>query len=247
VNACAVIPVYNHAATVGIVVQGLRASGLHCLLVDDGSDAACAQALRELRATEPHAISLLVLASNGGKGAAVTAGMRAAHAAGFTHVLQIDADAQHDVGDVAQFLALARANPGCIICGCPVFDASVPKAREYGRRLTTFWVRVNTLSFDVRDAMCGFRIYPLGACIALLDAVRVGQRMDFDIDILVRLHWRGLRVINQPTRVRYPPGGISHFDMLRDNLRISGVHTRLFFGMLWRLPGLLARRGARSR
>jgi hypothetical protein len=39
---------------------------------------------------------------------------------------------------------------------------------------------------------------------ALLAQESVGSRMDFDTEIVVRLHWRGVRVINLPTPVRYP-------------------------------------------
>ena len=66
--------------------------------------------------------------------------------------------------------------------------------------------------------------------------------MDFDTDVLVRLSWAGVRVRNLPTRVTYPADGVSHFDLWRDNVRISLMHARLFFGMLPRLPRLLARR-----
>ena len=41
-----------------------------------------------------------------------------------------------------------------------------------------------------------------------------------------------------PRRVRYPSDGVSHFDVWRDNVRITRMHTRLFFGMLRRLPRL---------
>jgi hypothetical protein len=58
----------------------------------------------------------------------------------------------------------------------------------------------------------------------------------------VRLHWRGVAIRNLPTRVRYPSDGVSHFDVLRDNIRISRMHARLFSGMLLRLPRLLARK-----
>ena len=66
--------------------------------------------------------------------------------------------------------------------------------------------------------------------------------MDFDTEIMVRLSWKGVRIISVPTRVTYPRDGISHFRMLEDNVYISRMHTRLFFGMLWRLPALLSRR-----
>ena len=55
------------------------------------------------------------------------------------------------------------------------------------------------------------------------------------------MFWRGVAVINLPTRVTYPSDGVSHFDVWRDNVRISRMHARLFFGMLRRLPRWLLR------
>lgn len=241
-NPCAVIPVYNHGATVGAIVDAVTTQGLQCVLVDDGSEAGCAAVLQDLAAAYPRRVHLLRLSPNSGKGAAMIAGMRRALALGFSHALQIDADGQHDTADLPVFLALAAAHPDRLICGCPIFDTDVPLARLMGRYLTHIWVWINTLSFDVRDAMCGFRVYPLGPTMAVIESCNIGQRMDFDIDILVRLYWSGLRIVNQPTRVRYPADGVSHFDFWRDNLLISRTHANLFFGMLGRLPRLLRRK-----
>ncbi|NOR68399.1 MAG: glycosyltransferase family 2 protein, partial [Methylomarinum sp.] len=83
--------------------------------------------------------------------------------------------------------------------------------------------------------------YPLTAIDELLKSANIGQRMDFDIDIVVRLYWQGLDVINIPTEVQYPLDGVSHFKMLQDNLMISKKHAQLFFGMLLRFPRLLVR------
>ena len=238
----AVIPVYNHALPVAGVARALRAHGLPVLLVDDGSEPGCAAALDAL-ATED-GIALLRLPQNQGKGGAVMAGLRQAQALDWTHALQIDADGQHDTTDVPAFVAQAQAHPTHFICGCPVYDASVPKGRLYGRYATHVWVWINTLSVAVRDSMCGFRIYPLAPTVALLEGARIGRRMDFDVEIAVRLVWAGVPVINQPTRVRYPEDGVSHFRVWRDNALISAMHTRLFFGMLRRAPLLLWRRWA---
>lgn len=238
----AVVPVYNHGEAVGAVVQSLRAHGLPVLLVDDGSEPSCAAVLDQLAAAEPAQIRVERLAVNQGKGGAMMAGLRLALALGYSHALQIDADGQHDAADVPRFLALAQAHPRHFICGCPIYDESVPKARLYGRYATHIWVWINTLSLELRDSMCGFRIYPLAPTVAVIDSVQIGRRMDFDVEIAVRLIWRGVRVINQPTRVSYPSDGISHFRALHDNVLISWMHTRLFFGMLPRLPLLLWRR-----
>ncbi|KMN49128.1 glycosyl transferase [Chromobacterium violaceum] len=241
---CAVVPVYNHGDAVGSVVAALRAQGLPCVLVDDGSDDYCAGVLDAL-ATGDGQVHLVRLAVNSGKGGAMIAGLRAAQKLGFSHALQIDADGQHDSADIPRFLERARHQPDALICGCPLYDADAPKSRRYGRYATHVWVWINTLSLDIADAMCGFRVYPLATTVPLFDQVKLGLRMDFDVEVLVRLSWRGMRIVNQPTRVSYPLDGVSHFQLWRDNLRISRMHAKLFFGMLPRLPLLLARKALR--
>jgi glycosyltransferase involved in cell wall biosynthesis len=239
-----VIPVYDHEHAIGAVVQGVLASGLPCLLVDDGSHPACAQVLQALAHAQPDQLSLLRLDVNQGKGGAMLAGFAEAARRGYSHVLQIDADGQHDPADIPRFEALARQHPTAVICGIPAYDDSVPKARLYGRYATHIWVWINTLSLQIRDSMCGFRLYPLAPVTRLVGEETIGRRMDFDSEILVRLFWRDVPVISLPTRVTYPSDGVSHFDVWRDNVRISRMHTRLFFGMLRRAPRLLWRRAA---
>lgn len=239
-RACAVIPVYNHGATVAAVVARLLALGLPCILVDDGSTPGCAAVLDGL-AQLPD-VHLVRRQTNGGKGAAVQDGLRKALALEYTHALQVDADGQHALEDIPAFLAAAQAQPQAVICGAPCYGDDMPRSRYYGRWLTHIWVWINTLSFDIRDAMCGFRVYPLASAIAVLDSTDTGKRMDFDIGVLVHLHWRGVPMRWIRTRVVYPENGVSHFQGLRDNYLISKMHTRLFFGMLWRAPALLYRR-----
>ncbi|WP_179402103.1 glycosyltransferase family 2 protein [Burkholderia guangdongensis] len=247
VGICVVIPIYNHRDAIGGTLARLVVHGLPIIVVDDGSDAQTQQTLAELAERHRAYVTLLRLPVNGGKGAAVMAGLRAARASGYTHAIQIDADGQHDAADVPKFVEAARATPDAVILGRPRFDESVPKARLYGRYLTHVWVWIETLSLDIPDAMCGFRLYPLDAVCRLIDSVSMPTRMDFDSEILVRLHWRGLAFRTIPTRVVYPADGVSHFDVLWDNVRISASHTRLVAGMLVRAPLLLARRLMPSR
>ncbi|AOY01459.1 glycosyltransferase family 2 protein [Jeongeupia sp. USM3] len=241
-SCIAVIPVYNHGGAIGAVVDALLAHGLPVLLVDDGSEAGCAAVLDALASRER--VTLLRHAANQGKGAACASGFRQAAALGYSHALQIDADGQHDTGDVPRFLAAMAARPDAVIAGCPVYDDSVPKGRLYGRYATHVWVWINTLSLRITDSMCGYRIYPLAPTLPVLDRMPQARRMDFDPEVLVRLDWAGVPVVNLPTRVRYPADGVSHFDYWQDNVRISRMHARLFFGMLRRSPRLLARLAA---
>ena len=236
-----IVPFFNHEHAIRHTVAALKVHGYECWLVDDGSDARCAPVLDEIAANEASWLTLIRCPVNQGKGIAVLTGFRAAHAAGATHALQIDADGQHDFAAIPQIADLARAHPAAIITGVPVFDASAPAARRIGRKFTTLWVRINTLSTAIEDAMCGFRVYPLDAIVKLAARASFGSRMEFDPEILVRAVWAGIPLVSMPTQVTYPIDGVSHFKMWGDNVRISWMHTRLFFGMLWRLPALLSR------
>lgn len=239
-KACAVIPVYNHEHALPIVVAALRDAGLPCVLVDDASSPACAAVIDQL--AEQADTFLVRLPVNQGKGGAVMAGLREAQRLGFSHALQVDADGQHDLSDVSGFLAESRVHPQALICGYPVYDDSVPKSRLYARYLTHVWVWINSLSLAIRDSMCGFRVYPLPATLALIDSCQLGKRMDFDTEILVRLAWRNQPMRWLPTQVHYPLDGLSHFRLWLDNALISKMHAKLFFGMLLRAPAILWRR-----
>lgn len=236
---CILVPVYNHPNSLPWLIEELQRTGLHTLLVNDGSDQLCTTCLRKID-TEHDWVTLLERSENGGKGAAVKTGLLKAAHLGYSHALQLDADGQHDLGDIARFLEVSKQHPTAVITGTPVYNG-VPALRLYARYLTHVWVWINTLSLDIKDSMCGFRIYPLQTTNRIIREMHTGNRMDFDPEILVRLHWAGVRVISIPTSVTYPLDGISHFRGFRDNLLISWAHTRLFFGMLMRLPLLLRR------
>ncbi len=236
-----VIPVYNHPHYLADLVQYLEQFQFPIILVNDGSHAECTAILRKLD-QQFDQVSLIEHVENKGKGQAVITGLRYAAHIGMTHALQLDADGQHHWDDVAKFFQLSQQQPEAVVIGQPIFDASVPKKRLYGRYITHFWVWVNSLSFDIKDSMCGFRIYPLDTTIAVLNKAKFQPRMGFDSEILVRLKWEDVPFINIPTPVIYPEHGISHFDAWRDNIGISKAHATLFIEMLKRLPQLLLRK-----
>jgi len=241
-KTCIVIPVYNHEEAIGQVIEAIRPFKLPCFLINDGSSPVCSAALAAIAEREQSWLTLFERAANGGKGAAVISGLQLAIQNGFSHAIQIDADGQHHLPDIALFLDASTANPEHLILGAPRYDDSISKKRLYGRQFTNLWIWINTLSFAIADGMCGFRCYPLAAVDKILRSTTLGQRMDFDIEIVVRLHWQGVGIINIETPVQYPLDGVSHFRMLQDNVLISKKHAQLFLGMLWRLPMLLARR-----
>jgi predicted LPLAT superfamily acyltransferase len=244
-HPCLIVPVYDPGPALARTVAALADSGLPTYLVDDGSDLATRRELQRLASDQPR-IQLLTLCPNQGKGAAVMTALRRAGQDGYSHALQVDADGQHDLGAVTTFLALGQAQPGAVIAGVPSYDRSVPMARKYWRYLSHACVWLNTLSLDIRDSLCGFRLYPLGPTLELMAREAIPRRMSFDTEIIVRLHWAGVPVVNAPVAVTYPRDGVSHFRPLRDSFLLMAMHTRLFLGMLRRAPGLWRARRRRK-
>ena len=221
---CVVIPTYDNAATIGSVVDQVRPYLSDIIVVDDGSGPELKAALKQL-----DDVDIVHRAANGGKGAAVKSGLRRAHELGFTHALQVDADGQHNLQDIPKMLEASREQPRALILGRPVFDESAPKARLWGRKISVFWVRLETIFCEatIEDPLCGFRVYPVDKALA---ANARGDRMDFDPEIAVRMVWLNVPVRNIATSVRYvseEEGGVSHFRAFRDNVLISLLHARL--------------------
>jgi glycosyltransferase involved in cell wall biosynthesis len=231
---CAVIPTYDNPMTIGRVVAEVRRHLQDVVVVDDGSSGA---GRTGVDAVERAGTARVVRrARNGGKGAAVKTGFRTAHELGFTHALQIDADGQHDTADIPKFLARAAERPQAAVLGHPVYDETMPRGRRAAHGLTNFMVLLQTGGRVIVDPQCGFRVYPVAPA---LEVAARGDRMDFDIEIAVRLVWAGIPIVNVPTGVRYLPrsaGGTSHFRPVRDNVAITLLHTRLLFASLrWHL------------
>ncbi len=244
IRPCVIIPIYNNRDTIRAVVDSIEAARLPCLIVDDGSDAATRDELSRLD-HDFDWIEVIHRERNGGKGAAMRDGFSTAARLGFTHAIQMDADGQHDAGDIPRFLEAAQQNPDALILSAPLFDADAPKARVYGRLVTTFCVWIETLSTEIKDTLCGYRCYPLEPVMACYRHARIGNGMVFDTEIAVHLYWQGTPTCTIETRVHYADGGMSHFDYLTDNLKISWMHTKLIAGMLLRIPRLIRRRRTR--
>lgn len=239
-RVCIVIPHYDHVEQFAEMLEKLVVEKLPLIVVDDASPEATYRELETLLERVAPGTVLLRHDENQGKGGAVMTGLKAARDAGYSHALQIDADGQHDSADIPRFVATATRHPDALVCGQPVFDESISGLRYYGRYLTLFLSWLESMDTVIRDALCGFRVYPLGLVVPVIEQSRLGKRMAFDPEILVRCVWAGIELRYLPVEVRYPEGGRSHFHYFRDNVEISWMHTRLIIGMLLRLPRWLA-------
>ena len=233
------IPAYNHKQALELFLPKVMDCGLHCIIVNDGSTDGTIDFLNSMKSKHVD-LEVIHRDLNEGKGRAVCDGFAYAAKKGFTHVIQIDADGQHDLSVIPKFIE--GIDNKTLVLGYPVFDQSVPWVRKWGRKISTLLVWIETLSFAIKDPLCGYRVYPVKECLALSKKHELGQRMDFDLDILVKLWWEGVRVKNIPVKVVYPETGVSHFHYIKDNLRIALVHISLLAFLPVRLIDKLQKR-----
>ena len=241
------IPSYNPGAKVFETVRAARRQWAPVWVVVDVSTDGTAEALAALAAEDP-ALTVLLRARNGGKGAALLEGFTEALRRGYTHALTLDSDGQHPAERIPAFMQASLERPEAMILGRPVFDASAPAVRVKGRRISNWWANLETLGAGIEDSLCGFRVYPLAPLVRLmLEHRHAMRRFDFDVEAAVRLSWSGVPALNLAAPVRYfsaEQGGVSHFRYVRDNVLLTSMHIRLFFGFLARLPWLATHRAA---
>lgn len=248
------IPVFDNPSTIAEVARDcLRETPFPVLIVDDGSkqpvttilDHHCSPGSRGPRdAGEPllrsarasGRLRVLRLEANRGKGAAIQAAVRVAVAEGFTHLITLDGDGQHLASEIPKLLEVARENPWDLVIGSRGLDGPhVPEASRFGRKFSNFWVSYQTRSV-VSDSQSGFRLYPLFHLQTMRFFTR---RYDFEIEVLIRLLWKGVQVREVPIECIYPEASrrVSHFHKLWDNIRISCLNTLLVTVSLLRSEG----------
>ncbi len=238
------IPVYNHGATVLEVVRRTCVVHPEVLVVDDGSTDLGPDFERELAAA---GVALVRHPRNRGKGAALRTALTWAREHGFDYLATIDADGQHDPGDLPRLLAVAAAAAPepVLVVGCRDFSGpGIPEKSRRGREIANFWLRVEC-GADCADCQSGFRLYPVAALAPLKF---LGHGYNFEAEVLTRAVWAGIVLRNVPVRVHYPPPGerVSHFRLGRDNLALGLMHFHLVGLRLLPLPRRGSWRAVRS-
>ena len=215
-HICAVIPSYNNGGTVVEVVRGVLRQGLPVVVVDDGSTDGTADALKDLP------VHVLRHTRNRGKGRALKTGLEEARRQGYRFALTLDADGQHDPGDIPALVAAAGERT--LVIGSRNLTAEgMPSGNTFANRFSNFWFTVQT-GRKLPDTQTGFRVYPLKdlPSLKLLTA-----RYEAELTLLVFSAWKGLKLVPVPVRVYYPEDRVSHFRPFADFFRISVLNTVL--------------------
>jgi len=208
----AVIPAYDAALTIGEVVRRTAAVLPRVLVVDDGSaDGTGARA-------EEAGARVLSHASNRGKGAALRTAFEALEREPLDAVITLDADGQHDPGDIPLFQeAFGRSRAGIIVGSRSSDFTSMSRGRRFGNRLASSALRLFS-GLSLPDSQSGFRLYSMD----FLRKVRPRRKAyDAEMELLMRAAAGGFRVESLALRKFVADGRAgSHFRPWLDTCRI---------------------------
>lgn len=225
-NCIVVMPTYNNAATLMAVVESVRQYCNDILVVNDGSTD---DTHRLLQQAEGITVIEYPDGKNRGKGYALKCGLRRAAQMGKQYAITIDSDGQHFADDMPKFVEEILQNPNSLIIGARNLRAdNMPGGNTFANKFSNFWFKVET-GQTLADTQSGYRLYPLREISKMKFFT---PRYEFEVEIIVRCAWRGVRVVNVPIKVIYPPDRVSHFKPLRDFTRISILNTFLVLGAL---------------
>ncbi|HET9053569.1 MAG TPA: glycosyltransferase family 2 protein, partial [Cyclobacteriaceae bacterium] len=219
-NACVLIPTYNNAQVLPVLLQDILQYTDRIIVVNDGSTDETAYMLER---TEIETVSF---PKNRGKGWALRQGFKKAVELGYTYAITIDSDGQHFADDLEVFLKAIDEHPNSIIIGARNMEqSSVPGKSSFGNKFSNFWFWVET-GIKLPDTQSGYRAYPVKA---LSGFNFITRKYEFEIEVIVRAAWKGIGVRCVPVKVFYPEKAnrISHFRPFRDFLRISVLNTML--------------------
>jgi glycosyltransferase involved in cell wall biosynthesis len=219
----ALVPALDCAATIASVVRGALEHVGRVLVVDDGSSDATAE---EARAAGAEVFSH---GENLGKGAALVAGLRYLRSRGASHAVALDGDGQHLPAEIPALLAESLAHPAALVVGARRMEHEVAAINRFGNEFANLWVRIAT-GRHLGDTQCGMRVYPIEPTLAFEP---VGQRFDFETEILIRAARAEMEIRSVPVRVYYPPPELrlSHYDKVWDTVRI----IEMVVGLMLRL------------
>jgi glycosyltransferase involved in cell wall biosynthesis len=216
----AVIPAFNEESRIAAVVRGIAGAVAGIVVVDDGSSDATAHEAASAGA------EVLRRAANGGKGAAIRAGLTAVLAHRCTHVLFIDGDGQHRPGDVPALVAAARDGVGVgVVVGERQFARGrMPRSRYYanviGSRALSWFIGT-----EVRDTQSGFRLVNAEW---LRDLPLTATGYEIETEMLIRLARRGASIVRIPVAAVYTDAP-SKLRPLRDTTRTCFLAVKYRF------------------
>jgi glycosyltransferase involved in cell wall biosynthesis len=230
-RAAVLIPAWEPDLTLIPLVASLLELGFGAvILINDGSSSVSTDIFSELEPLDR--VHLLRHAINLGKGRALKNGINyfLGDLSGFDILVTADADGQHTPADIARVAQTALRYSTRTVLGSRGFVKDVPLRSRVGNGLTRHIFAFVT-GAKLMDTQTGLRAFPRSLLPELI--VLEGERYEYEMTVLAHICRTGSKPLEVPIETVYIDGNrSSHFDPIRDSMRIYFVLARFFFSSL---------------
>lgn len=218
----AVIPAFNNEGTIVDLIEKVKNSINHVLVIDDGSTDKTASL------AENSGAHVIRIQKNRGKGNALRIAFNFALANDLDAIITLDADLQHDPSEIPKFIEHSEIDGSNIIVGNRLHGENTIPPIRYGPN------RVGTILFSwligqmIKDSQCGFRLYDR----KVMQNIRIlNDGFEAEADILLRAGRRGYKILFVPIQAIYFSDGrhTSYYRPIRDTFRISIIFLMNLF------------------
>ena len=232
-----VVPAYNEERLIERVLETMPPLVDRIIVVDDCSSDETAARLEAARPRLGERLRVIRHQANGGVGAAIVTGYRAAmeELPDDALVAVMAGDAQMDPGDLPRLLAPLAHDQADYTKGNRLFTGEawkvIPRHRYLGNAVLSLLTKVASGYWHVADSQSGYTAITVAA-LRMLQLDRLYKRYGFPNHLLVELNNYDFRVRDVPIKPVYGVGEVSGIRLGRVVPTLSWLLIRCYF---WRM------------
>ena len=227
-----IIPAYKPDEKMIALICALKEENdIQILVVNDGSGAAFDPVFHKASSL---GCTLLTHEVNRGKGAAMKTAFRYLKENSKDEIFcTADADGQHLPEDILRCLEEAKIHPEALVLGARNFDENVPLRSRFGNSASRVTFHI-LMGKKIRDTQTGLRAFHYD----LLDELIAvdGDRYEYEMKVLCRFAKKKIPLREVVIKTVYiEENRSSHFNPIRDAMRVYGILFQCAFGSLYQI------------
>jgi len=223
------IPSYNECKYIGDVIKKCLKYNLDIIVINDGSTDNTDSVLKELKESLENKLTVINHEINQGKGEALKTGFNYVINNNHSGVITIDADGQHDVDEIQNFLdEIEKSNPDLIVGSRFNNTKGMPYIRRFVNYFTS-WIISGIAGKKIADVQSGYRFLNL----KVLKNIKLETKnFDTEPEILLKAGWSDYHIKNIPIKTIYHLDEFkSHVNPVKDTIKFFKL---VFKSFVWK-------------
>jgi 5-formyltetrahydrofolate cyclo-ligase len=227
-NIAILMPAYNEGKYIKDVLSECLQYRLDLIIIDDGSTDNTIEIIEKF--PEPVELKIILIKHrlNKGKGEALKTGFNFAAKNNYSGVITLDADGQHKVSEIEDFIKMAEKENPDIIVGSRFKNTKGMPFIRLATNFFTSWLISAIAGKKIDDVQSGFRYVSLRA---LKNINLETKNFDTEPEMLLKAGWLNYIIKNIPISTIYHKDFVSHVNPIKDTIKFFKL---VFRSLKWK-------------